>query len=173
MAVLCIGLFIGGCGYHFSEVAESLSGIRKIYVDNFPNRTEDAYLENYFRNALIDQFIRGNQFEVVGDVTEADAVVRGTILRVTSSHTAYDNADLAAEERATLLVHIVFEDRETGRTLWEDRNFSGSEDYLVDSAMNSGEESSDIEALGTKKKALIKLSSDMAERAYRLMIADF
>lgn len=162
LAVLCLGLFIGGCGYHFNEVSESLSGVRKIYVGNFPNRTDEAYLENIFRNALIDQFVRGNFFQVVGDEAEADAVVRGTIQRISMSHTAYEEADLAAEENITLYVQIVFENRETGRTLWEDRNFSGNEDYLVLDAADNG-----------KKQALIKLSSDMAERAYRLMIAGF
>ena len=161
MFLLFLSLLILGCGYHFNGVSDSLSGIRKIYVGNFPNKTDEAYLENIFRNALIDQFIRGNQFQVVGDETEADAVIRGTVLRISTSHVAYEDADLGAEERVSLTVQIVFEDRETGRTLWEDRNFSDTEDYLV---MNS---------LESKKKALIKLSNDMAERAYRLMIAGF
>jgi len=159
--LLFLSLLILGCGYHFNGVSDSLSGIRKIYVGNFPNKTDEAYLENIFRNALIDQFIRGNQFQVVGDEAEADAVIRGTVLRISTSHVAYEDADLGAEERVSLTVQIVFEDRETGRTLWEDRNFSDTEDYLV---MNS---------LESKKKALIKLSGDMAERAYRLMIAGF
>ena len=156
-----LSLLILGCGYHFNGVSDSLSGIRKIYVGNFPNKTDEAYLENIFRNALIDQFIRGNQFQVVGDETEADAVVRGTIQRISTSHVAYEDADLGAEERVSLSVQIIFEDRETGRTLWEDRNFSDTEDYLV------------VNSLESKKKALIKLSGDMAERAYRLMIAGF
>ena len=162
LAVLFLSILAAGCGYHFNEVSESLSGIQKIYVGNFPNRTDEAYLENIFRNALIDQFIRGNQFQVVGDEAEADAVVRGTIQRVTMSHVAYEEADLAAEERVNLSVQIIFEDRETGRAIWEDRNYSGTEDYLV---LNALEDS--------KKKALIKLSGDMAERAYRLMISGF
>ncbi len=164
----CLIILIGGCGYHFNGVAESMGGIRKIYVDNFPNRTDEAYLENIFRNALIDQIIRGNRFQVVGDETEADAVVRGTIQQIRLTHVAYENADLAAEERLNLTMHIVLEDRETGKILWEDRSFSGTEDYIV---MNRSK--SDIAAYSGKRKALNKLSGDMAERAYRLMISDF
>ncbi len=130
-----LGLLILGCGYHFNGVSDSLSGI--------------------------DQFIRGNQFQVVGDEAEADVVVRGTVKRISTSHVSYEDADLGAEERVSLTVEIVFENRETGRTLWEDRNFSDTEDYLV------------IKSLESKRKALIKLSGDMAERAYRLMIAGF
>jgi hypothetical protein len=164
---------MAGCGYHFNEVAESLNGIRKIYVGNFPNRTDEAYLENYFRNALIDQFIRGNLFEVVGDAAEADAVVQGTIRKVTSSHSAYDTADLALEENVSLTVDIVFEDRETGRTLWEARGFSDSLDFLISNTATGDQEENDLDFMVAKKNALIKLSSDMAERAYRLMITDF
>jgi hypothetical protein len=174
LAILLLILLTAGCGYHFNEMAdESLSGIQKVYVGNFPNRTDEAYLENIFRNALIDQFIRGNRFQVVGDEAEADAVVRGTVQRVTTTHTAYEESDLAAEERVSLSVQIVFEDRATGRTLWEDRNFSGTEDYLVTDVAESHVDDNNIEMLQSKKKALIKLSGDMAERAYRLMIAGF
>jgi hypothetical protein len=174
LAVLLLSLLTVGCGYHFSEIAdESLNGIQKVYVGNFPNRTDEAYLENVFRNALIDQFIRGNRFQVVGDEAEADAVVRGTILRITTSHTAYDTADLAAEDRASLSVQIIFEDRETGRTLWEAKDFSGSEDYLVVGAFENDAGENNMETIAAKNKALIKLSNDMAERAYRLMITGF
>ena len=161
LAVVFLSVLIAGCGYHFNEVSESLDGIRKIYVGNFPNRTDEAYVENYFRNAMIDQFIRGNLFRVVGSEAEADAVVRGTIQRIRTTHVAYEEADLAAEERLSLSVRIVFEDRETGRAIWEDREFTGTEDYLV------------VNDLESKKKALIKLSGDMAERAYRIMISGF
>jgi hypothetical protein len=174
LAVLLLSLLTVGCGYHFNEIAdESLNGIQKVYVGNFPNRTDEAYVENVFRNALIDQFIRGNRFQVVGDEADADAVVRGMILRITTSHTAYDTADLAAEDRASLSVQIIFEDRETGRTLWEAKDFSGSEDYLVVGAFENDAGGNNMETIAAKNKALIKLSNDMAERAYRLMITGF
>ena len=162
LAVVILALLLGGCGYHFSEVSGSRDGIRKIYVGIFLNRTDVAYLENIFRNAMIDQFVRSNIFQVVGEEADADAVVSGRILRISTRYTAYEETDLGMEERIYLSVQIVFEDRETGRTLWEDRNFSGAEDYLVRDAVRTG-----------KREALIKLSQDMAERAYRLMIADF
>ena len=80
---------------------------------------------------------------------------------------------MAAEERASLSVQIIFEDRETGRTLWEDRDFSGTEDYLVVGAFENDADGNNMETIAAKNKALIKLSNDMAERAYRLMIAGF
>ena len=160
-------ILLAGCGYHFHEVSPSLAGIQKVYVGQFPNRTIEPYLENYFRNAMIDQFIRGNQFQVVNSAEEADAVVEGAILRVSTSHVAYETADLGAEERAYLSVQIKFEDRKNGRTIWESRNFSDSADYLILRAAYVG----DIRE--EKRKALIKLSNDMAERAYRFMISDF
>lgn len=174
LAVLLLSFLTVGCGYHFNEIADdSLDGIQKIYVGNFPNRTDEAYLENIFRNALIDQFIRGNRFQVVGDEADADAVVRGSVQRVTKTHTAYEESDLAAEERVSLSVQIVFEDRATGRTLWEDRDFRGAEDYLVTGAAEMDTGASNMDTLQSQNKALIKLSNDMAERAYRLMITGF
>jgi len=167
LSLLVMVTLLTGCGYHFNEVSSSLAGIQKVYIANFPNKTVEPYLENYFRNALIDQFIRGNLFQVVNSEEEADAIVEGAILHVSTSHVAYEAADLGAEERVFLSVQIKFEDRKNGRIIWENRNFADTEDRLVLKNANAGNQREE------KKKTLIKLSHDMAERAYRFMISDF
>ena len=167
LSLLVMVTLLMSCGYHFNEVSSSLAGIQKVYVANFPNKTVEPYLENYFRNALIDQFIRGNLFQVVNSEEEADAVVEGAILHVFTSHVAYETADLGAEERVSLSVRIKFEDRKNGRVIWENRNFADTKDRLVLQSAHT------VAQREEKKKTLIKLSHDMAERAYRFMISDF
>jgi len=167
LSLLVMVTLLISCGYHFNEVSSSLAGIQKVYVANFPNKTVEPYLENYFRNALIDQFIRGNLFQVVNSEEEADAVVEGAILHVSTSHVAYEAADLGAEERVFLSIRIKFEDRKNGRTIWENRNFADTGDRLILKDAYTGDRREE------KKKTLIKLSHDMAERAYRFMISDF
>ena len=167
LSLLAMVALLVSCGYHFNEVSSSLAGIQKVYVANFPNKTVEPYLENYFRNALIDQFIRGNLFQVVNSEADADAVVEGAILHVFTSHVAYETADLGAEERVSLSVRIKFEDRKNGRTIWENQNFTDTEDRLALKSAYSADHREE------KKKTLIKLSQDMAERAYRFMISDF
>jgi len=158
-------LLMTGCGYNFRPAGENIGTyIQKVFVDNFSNRTSEAYVENYLRSAFIDEFIKGRRFKVVGSPEMADAILKGSINSVTTSHLSYDSSSIAVEERVTMAMELVFEERETGKIIWTDKNLAGIEDYRVTDQLASE---------NSRKNTLIKLSKDTAENAYRLMMSDF
>ncbi|HOO00338.1 MAG TPA: LptE family protein [Syntrophales bacterium] len=151
-----------GCGYRFSGGGDDIpAGIVRVYVEPPRNQTGEAGLENTFRAAFTDWFIKGGRFKVTSSPEEADAVWRGTIKSLVSSHLSFRQANVAQEERLTVTIEVTFRDRSTGRVLWEDKNFTGSQDYNL-----SGGEAA-------KKEALSTLAADTAERAYRMMMSGF
>ena len=158
-------LLITGCGYSFTPTGEHIATrIKTVFVDTFSNRTSEAYVENYLRQAFIDEFIKGRRFKVVGKPEIADAVLRGSVKNLVVSHLSYDINSIAIEERITMTMDIVFEEQETHKIIWSGKNISGIEDYKVADQMAT--ESS-------RKDALIKLANDTAEKVYRLMMSDF
>jgi hypothetical protein len=73
--------------------------------------------------------------------------------------------DLAAEERATIIMEVVFEDSANGKVIWSSKDITDSVDY----ALNE-----DINLLPSmRKQALTKLANDMAEKAFNLMMSGF
>ena len=158
-------LLLSGCGYRFSPGGEHIDkGIQKVFVDNFSNRTSEANIENTFRSAFIDQFIRGTRFTLVDKRESADAVFRGSINSLTTSPLSYKSSNLAAEERIAVTMELIFEVLGSKEIIWTDANFSGTQDYPV----------TDLSSRDTSRKdALTKLSNDSAERAYRLMMSGF
>ncbi|MCX7635270.1 MAG: LPS assembly lipoprotein LptE, partial [Syntrophales bacterium] len=140
-AVLCLSLFFtvtGGCGYRFAGGGEHISGgIKNVYVETLENRTAEANIENIFRAAFVEWFIKGNRFRIVASPGEADAVWRGSITNLVSSPLSYGMVNLAQEEKLTVTLHLRFYERETGRVIWEDRNFSGSQDYPITSLQDT------------------------------------
>jgi hypothetical protein len=160
----CILLF--GCGYSFAPRGESIDNrIQKIYVESFDNRTAQAGIENYVRTAFINQFIQNSRFKMVQSAEGADAIVRAKIINLHTSPLSRLKSDLAAEERATIIIEVVFEDNANGKVIWSSKNVTDSVDYTLNEDINL--------VPAARKQALIKLANDMAEKTFNLMMSGF
>jgi hypothetical protein len=158
-------LSASGCGYRFHPAGDKISrDIRKVYVDVFTNNTAEANIETTFRNAFIDQIIKGRRFVNVNAAGLADAVLKGDIKNLTASPLAYrGESNLALEKRITVTLSLTLDEKDTKKTLWREDNFSQWGDYTLDSQ----------NLIASQKNALVKMANDAAERAYRMMVADF
>ena len=162
---LLSAILISGCGYRFSAGGEYIDKkIRTVFIDNFTNRTGEPYIDNTIRNAFINQFTTGSRFTIVDRREKADAAFRGSIDSLTTAPLSYQKSNLASEERVTITMELAFEEQDTKKTIWTNKSFSGYQDYATPD-LNSKE--------ANRKNALIKLSNDTAERAYRLMMSGF
>jgi len=160
-------VLLAGCGYRFSPGGEHIDkDIRTVYVDNFANRTSEANVENVFRNSFIDQFRKSSRFKIAESKETADAVVRGNINALSSSHLSYSAVDVAKEDRATAVMELIFEERVSKKIIWSNMAFSWYADYAVSSANPATTDAN-------KRVALDKLATDFADRAYRLMMSGF
>ena len=162
---LCFALLFG-CGYSFVPRGENIDKrIQKVYVESFDNRTAQAEIENYVRTAFINQFIQNSRLKIVGSAESADAIVKGKILNLNTTPLSYRSNALVAEERATIILELTFQENESGKMIWSSKNITGTVDYTLSTDINS------IPAI--KKDAFIKLANDTAEKAFNLMMSGF
>jgi hypothetical protein len=167
IALTCfLSTLLFGCGYSFTSRGESIDNrIQKVYVESFDNKTAQAEIENYVRTAFINQFIQNSRFKIASSAEGADAVVRGKILNLNTSPLSYIKDGLAAEERAAVIIEVVFQDNSNGKVIWSTNNMTQSVDYKIND---------DINLLpATRKQALMKLANDLAEKAFNLMMSGF
>jgi outer membrane lipopolysaccharide assembly protein LptE/RlpB len=158
---------VAGCGYHFSSAGEHIDkGIQTVFVDNFSNRTSEARIENYFRNQFIDEFRKGNRFKIVDRKELSNAIFRGSINSLSTSHLSYSKTDLTKEDRVTVTMEVFFEERKSKKVIWHSKNLSGSEEYKV-------AEGSPTTTDTYRRNAIKKLANDMAEKAYRYIMSGF
>jgi len=155
-----------GCGYSFAPQGKFIENrIQRVYVKSFDNKTSQAEIENYLRAAFVNQFIQNSRFKIVNNEESADAIVKGTVLNLNRSPLSYLQNDLTAQERATIILEVTFQENESGKIIWSSKNMTGSVDYAIND---------DINLLSpTRKQALIKLANDMAEKAFNLMMSGF
>ncbi len=167
VSVLFLVLLIAGCGYHFTPTGENIGrDVKNVYVGVFTNNTAEPNIEMVFRNAFIDQFIKGRRFKTVNSEEAADAVIKGEIKNLVVSPLAYRGDNIAIEKRLAVTMAVTLKARSTNKIIWGDDNFSQTGDYAV-----SGMDATIGERV--QKNALVKLANDAAERAYRMMISDF
>ncbi len=165
VAVFLSVFLIAGCGYRFSSGGEYIDKkIRTVFIDNFVNKTSEANIENTIRNSFIDQFITGGKFALVDGREKADAVFKGSVNSIATSPLSYQRTGLASGERLTAAMELVFEEQDTHKLIWNNKNFTAIQDYTF----------TDLNTRDTNRRnALIKLSNDSAEKAYRLMMSGF
>jgi len=165
VAVFLSVFLIAGCGYRFSPGGEYIDKkIRTVFIDNFTNKTSEANVENTIRNSFIDQFIIGGRFALVDGRDKGDAVFKGSINSIVTSPLSYQKTGLASGERLTVAMELVFEEQDTHKLIWNNKNFTAIQDYTF----------TDLNTRNTNRaNAIIKLSNDAAEKAYRLMMAGF
>jgi hypothetical protein len=165
--LLTLLLLLAGCGYSFSPGGEYIDkDIRTVYVETFANRTSEANIEATFRSAFIDQFRKSSRFKLADRREDADAVLKGSINNLSVSHLSYSTADVAKEDRATVTMELVFEERKDRKIIWSNSAFSWYGDFSVVSTDT-------LRTEVNKRSALDKLATDLADRAYRLIMSGF
>jgi hypothetical protein len=162
--ILC--LMVLSCGYGFAPKGEYIDKrIQNIYVEPFDNKTPQAGIENYVRTAFINQILLTSRFKTVSSMEAADAIIKGSVLNINTAPLSYGANILVAEERATVIVEVNFREKESSKTIWSSKNVTGSVDYKMENNINMFP--------AARKQALIKLSEDMAEKAFNMMMAGF
>ncbi|MDO9558820.1 MAG: LPS assembly lipoprotein LptE [Syntrophales bacterium] len=166
VVILCCFLLVAACGYSFIPDGDAIDkSIQKIFVDVFVNKTSEANIENSFRTAFIDRVNQGRRFKLAGSPEEADAILKGSIEGLSAAPLSYQATNLAAEDRITVVLSLTLEAQNPKKVIWMSSSFSGTQDYLMGNNLSV--------AQANRKNALITLSNNTAERAYRLMMSGF
>jgi outer membrane lipopolysaccharide assembly protein LptE/RlpB len=167
LAVFCAVILTGGCGYRFSQGGENIApDIRQVYVDTFRNDTSEAYVESYLRNGFIDQFRTSNRFRITDEKETADAVLTGGIKTIVVPPLATDQYDRATENRLLMVVEIRFQERRSGNVIYLNPALAGEQSFLAEPGnVNLGSMN--------KSAALQKLSVDLSEKGFRLLMSGF
>jgi len=165
--LIFVSMVLVNCGYRFSPGGEWLdSGIKTVFVDNITNTTSEPSVEVYLRIGFEDQFRKSTRLKLAPSRETADAILTGTIRTLSTANVSFDRFDKATESRAFMTVSLAFEERATRKKLWAVSNFSGNETFRVDQA-------NPYASSVNKTQALQKLSSDLAEKAYRNLMSGF
>jgi len=152
------------CGYHFQEPARLPGGAKRLYVDIFENRTNQAGLETTVTNAVVFEFVKRGETDMVKEPSQADLVMKGVIRSVDISTAATRGSGAAGERQVniTLDVRLLQPD---GKVVWSANGLKDGEAYVVTSDKFLNED---------RQRATLGLSATrVAERIYNRFTDNF
>jgi outer membrane lipopolysaccharide assembly protein LptE/RlpB len=122
---------LSGCGYHTLGAATHLPpDVHTLSVPVFATRTETYHTETAMTEAVIREFATRSRFRVTPDEgPEADAVLRGTILKEAVAPLTYNSSTQQSSSfLITMVVSVTLTGRD-GKLLYENKNYVFRQQY--------------------------------------------
>jgi outer membrane lipopolysaccharide assembly protein LptE/RlpB len=122
---------LAGCGYHTLGAATHLPpDVHTLSVPVFATRTEAYHTETAMTEAVIREFATRTRFRVTpSEGGDADAVLRGTILKESVAPLTYNSSTQQSSSfLITLVVSVTLTGRD-GKVLYENKNYVFRQQY--------------------------------------------
>ena len=124
-------LSLTGCGYHtLGSAAHLPPDLKTLAVPVFATRTDASGAETALTNAVIREFAARTRFRVTPNPdSDADAVLRGTILKQSTAPLTYNAATQQSSSFLITLVASVTLTARDGTVLYQNKNYVFREQY--------------------------------------------
>jgi outer membrane lipopolysaccharide assembly protein LptE/RlpB len=137
--VLAAILLASGCGYH--TVGQNVAlpqNVRTIAVPGFVSRSPSFRVEQVMTDAVVRELNTRTQFHVIHEgQSDADAVLKGTVLSATAAPLAYDSkTGRAASVLVTVSMQVTLTDRD-GKVLFQNPAYLFHEQYELSRELSS------------------------------------
>lgn len=143
--VLAAACAAGGCGIYSASSGRVEESLKRIAVLFFANDTAEPNLGVDLSQAVIQALQTDNTLKVVEEGS-ADTILDGRVVRYARKE-QFARQDLTViEYQVQIAVILTLTRRATGETVFKDRRFIGSGNYLLDGSNGTSEQTARIEA---------------------------
>jgi outer membrane lipopolysaccharide assembly protein LptE/RlpB len=140
-AAVALGVSLGasGCGYHTAgNTTELPQNVRTIAIPAFVSHSPSFGIERLLTDAVVREFNARTEYHVVHEAnSDADAVLKATVLSATANPLAYDSqTGRAVSALITVNVQVTLTGRQ-GKVLFENPSYLFHEQYEISSDLHS------------------------------------
>ena len=128
---LVAGLVASGCGYHTAgNRIELPQDIHTIAIPGFVSHSQTFRIEQLLTDAVVREFNARTQYHVIHETkSDADAVLKATVLSASATPLAYDSTTgRAASALITVSLQVTLTDRQ-GKVLFENPSYLFHDQY--------------------------------------------
>src|SRR5580698_4785542 len=154
------------CGYHTAGQANLLpKELRPIGVPAFTNNTTRYKLSDWLPEEISKEFIANSRFRVV-NASNADAVLKGSVLAYTSNTVLFDQKTaLATSVEIHVALQVTLTERKTGKVLFTRPRIDVTDNYEI--PLQQGQYFDESDA------ALSRVSARVARQVVSAILNDF
>ncbi len=130
LLVGCLAALVG-CGYKSAASQRMDWGVRTLAVLPLENRSTTYEVEQILTRQLVHALVEKSSFKIVSDASQADAVLSGSVIRLTANPVIFGPATLGSTFLVTMGVQVELKDRTTGRILYSNNSYVFREQYQI------------------------------------------
>jgi hypothetical protein len=162
-----LGLGLASCGYHVAGRGDQIpTTVKTIAVPAFANATTRYKLTDHLPEAISREFLTRTRYKVVSDPSQADAVLKGTVVNYVAYATIFDpNRSRATAVELHVVLNVNLTDRATGKVLYNRPNLEVRERYEISVDPTQYFEESDV--------ALDRASQQVAKQVVSSILENF
>jgi outer membrane lipopolysaccharide assembly protein LptE/RlpB len=132
-ALLAVLPTLWGCGYALVGRSASLpEDVRSIYVQALNNQTRRSQVDQVLTRAIAQEFVTRQRFRVVGSLSEADAVLSGTVLSFRVRPISFGTQGRATQYEIIIGAKMEFKRTAGDDIIWKQDNYQFRETYEAD-----------------------------------------
>lgn len=159
---------LNSCGYHVAGQADLVpKTVHSIAVPPFANATVRYKLSDLLPEAISRELIARTHYQVVNDATQADAVLRGTVINYIAYPTLIDQATgRTSGLQVNVRLDVSLVERSTGKVIFARPNFDARERYELSVTNN-------VQYFDESGAAVQRLSRDVARDMVTAILENF
>jgi outer membrane lipopolysaccharide assembly protein LptE/RlpB len=137
LAFVALIATIAGCGYHFGAEGSGLPPQAKtIYVERFANHSRFNGMDDQFIRYMKDEIAQHKRLELVDDRAQADLVLSGELVYITTLAVATNAVSEPIEYTETIRANAELTDQHTKQVVWRSTGIAANNSYaMVSSAV--------------------------------------
>ncbi len=158
----CLALF--GCGYHhpLADKDEYKGAPTTVYIDIWPNRTNEVGLETTIFKSLSSWFRKTPHIKHTQDKEKADYTLQGEIVSINVPGLSFGQFETEQEENAVLTIQYSLMKTEDNKIVWDTTKRVFEEEYVI--------EDDAPRTRNNRTEALAVIADDLSELIYFRMI---
>ena len=125
------GIVASGCGYALVGKASNIpEDVRSVYLEAFENRTQRAEVEQFLTQELAEELVTRQRFNLVTELSEADAVLRGVVIGFRVLPITFDAEGRGQEYEIGITAEVAFVRTDEDETpIWSNNRYLFKETY--------------------------------------------
>ena len=165
--IVLISVFLSGCGYTTGSLLPA--HLKTISIENFANKipltdevsdrqrykTYRPLLEIDVTRAIIDRFIFDGHLRVIRK-KDANLILEGALVDFRREPTKYGYDDTIDQYRIAIFIDIQLIDADSGKVMWSEKNFAGSDYYFTTGPQQKSENSAVADALNDLARRVVE-----------------
>jgi hypothetical protein len=148
------------CGYTnpYTQINSQDTYAKTLHITIWQNQTNEFGLESEYFRLFNAWFKKSGRINVIFDESQADLKLTGEIFSIDLPGLFYDKFDDALEIKIKLIVRFTLHDNRNKTILWQEKQFTFSEPFLIDPSGDLTEYN--------KKRALLRIGDKISELIY-------